>query len=151
MNYTFFVGVALIIILIIYQKYRPKDFKPSKKTFLHDDLIALNKMSQEVINYNWNVIIKSIKGYKSVYEENDLGNVGYHIYQNYRAELIEGNISVYIKDRLANRYLKIITDGSSESMIGVDHPHHGHIGYLSFEVIEWVDASQITSHFHLVD
>ena len=136
MHYAFFIGLALLIILIIYQKWRSKDVKPSKKILLDHELVALKKMPQITDKYNWLVIVKSMEGYKSVYEENDLAKVGYYICCNYKEELTARKISVYIKDSLENRYLKIVADGSSESMVGVDHPELGHIGYLSFEVIE---------------
>jgi len=133
---TFLIGILICAILIIYQNRKSKSVRYFKRLSTLHELNALNEMQPVITRYNWYVIIKSIRGYKSVYEENDIGNVGYHIYLNYKAAITEKQISVYIIDRLENRYLKIITDGSSESMIGVNHPLHGHIGYLSFEVIE---------------
>jgi len=82
---------------------------------------------------NWCVIIRSMDGFKLDYEENDLGKVGYHIYNKYKTHLLRGQVSVYIKDNFLNRYLKIVADGTSDSSFSVDHPVNGYIGYLSFE------------------
>ncbi|RZL12691.1 MAG: hypothetical protein EOO89_19145 [Pedobacter sp.] len=82
----------------------------------------------------WTVIIKS-KGklYKGI-EDDDLGKVGYYIYQNFAKKLDQ--VDVYVKDNLNNEILKIQKTYESECMIGVDHPEQGHIGYLPFETVE---------------
>ena len=88
----------------------------------------------ESSQYKWSVVIKS-KGklYKGI-EENDLGKVGYYIYQNFAKKLDQ--VDVYVKDNQNNEILKIQKTYESECMIGVDHPEQGHIGYLPFEKVE---------------
>jgi hypothetical protein len=88
----------------------------------------------EVSQYKWSVVIKS-KGklYKGI-EDNDLGKVGYYIYQNFATKLDQ--VDVYVKDNQNNEILMIQKTYESECMIGVDHPEKGHIGYLPFENVE---------------
>jgi len=135
--YALLVGILVIIILIVVQHRRKKEVKPFKKVSRHYELVALKKMPQIITENNWCVIIKSFEALILVFEDNDLGKIGYHIYSNYKEQLIQGQMFVYIKDNKEDRYLKIVTDGSSESMIGINHPDSGHIGYLSFEEVEY--------------
>lgn len=130
--YTILLAGLIIVILIIYQNRKSKSINDIKRSSTHHELISLNKMHPIISKNNWSVIVKSIDGIKLDYEENELSNVGYHIYSSYHEQLMQGQMSVYIKDNIKNKYLKIVTDGSSESMIGVVDPGQGFIGYLSF-------------------
>jgi hypothetical protein len=86
------------------------------------------------LRYKWTVVIKS-KGklYKGI-EDDDLGKVGYYIYQNFAEKLDQ--VDVYVKDNQNNKIMKIQKTYESECMIGVDHPEEGHIGYLPFEMVD---------------
>jgi hypothetical protein len=88
----------------------------------------------EESQYNWSVVIKS-KGklYKGI-EEDDLGKVGYYIYQNFATKLDQ--VDVYVKDNQNNEILMIQKTYESECMIGVDDPEKGHVGYLPFEKVD---------------
>ena len=134
--YTIFIGILISSLLIIYQNRKSKIVKQIIRPSLRHELIQLEKMPTIVTKHNWCVIVRSTEGLNLVYQDDDLGKIGYHVYTTYKASLFKRQILVYIKNNIENRYLKIVTDGSSESMIGVNHPLHGHIGYLSFEVIE---------------
>ncbi|RYH22503.1 hypothetical protein EON65_19155, partial [archaeon] len=78
----------------------------------------------EESKYKWSIVIKS-KGklYKGL-EDDDLGKVGYYIYQNFATKLDQ--IDVYVKDNQNNEILMIQKTYESECMIGVDHPEQGH-------------------------
>ena len=88
----------------------------------------------EASKYKWSVVIKS-KGklFKGI-ENDDLGKVGFYIYQNFAMKLDQ--VDVYLKDNLNNEILKIQKTYESECMIGVDDPENGHIGYLPYEKVE---------------
>ena len=79
------------------------------------------------------MVITKGKLYKGI-EDNDLGKIGYYIYQNFATKLDQ--VKVYVKDNQKNEILKIQKTYESECMIGVDHPEKGHIGYLPFETVE---------------
>lgn len=134
--YTILLAGLIIVISIIYQNRKSKSVNDIKRPSIHDELITLNRMQPIISKNNWSVIVKSIDSIKLDYEENELSNVGYHIYSRYHEQLMQGQMSVYIKDNIKNKYLKIVTDGSSESMIGVVDPVKGFIGYLSFIELE---------------
>jgi hypothetical protein len=88
----------------------------------------------EASKYNWSVVIKSKGKLYIGIEDDDLGKVGYYIYQNFATKLDQ--VDVYVKDNQNNEILKIQTTYESECMIGVDHPDKGHIGYLPFEKVD---------------
>ena len=84
--------------------------------------------------YNWSVIIKSNgRLYKGI-EDDDLGKVGYYIYQNFAKKLDQ--VDVFVKDNQLSKILKIQQTYESECMIGVDDPENGHIGYLPYKKVE---------------
>ena len=87
----------------------------------------------EESKYKWSVVIKS-KGklFKGI-ENDDLGKVGYYIYQNFATKLEQ--VDVYIKDNQKCELLKIQKTYESECMIGVDDPENGHSGYLPYEKV----------------
>ncbi|WP_029275098.1 hypothetical protein [Pedobacter borealis] len=132
--YPLFV-VAVIISFFIFGKKRVN--KAIEEPPLINDEPLIPKPIKPAYNpkFKWSVLVKSYKGTVLDFEDDDLGKVGYYIFNNHKSQLIQRQIIVYIKDNQENKYLRIISDGSSESMIGVDHPTHGHIGYLSFEEV----------------
>lgn len=81
-------------------------------------------------DYLYSVLIKGSGRIYSSIEDNDLNKVAYHIYTNFIKEL--DTIDIYIRDNKYNEFMHIDKTNKSESMIGVDHPIHGHIGYLPF-------------------
>ena len=87
--------------------------------------------------FKYVVIIRTNDKIYKDYEHDKLGNVGYHIYTKHAP--IIGKHGVYILDNVGNEIMKIEKDTDSECMIGVDHPEHGHIGYLSFISVERID------------
>jgi len=128
---TLFVGIAVIVGLIIFQNRRFKSANHVDNDYSYE-LLALTKFKLLHSQHKWLVIIRNLDGFKLDYENDDLGKTAYHVYTCYKEQLIRKQIFVYIKNNIENKYLKIITDSNSESMIGVDHPEDGHIGYLSF-------------------
>lgn len=128
--YAFLVGVIVIIGLIIFQNQRINSVN-HLKNYSHE-LLTLATLKLVNSKYKWSVVFRNLDGFKLAYEHDDLGKVAYHIYTCYKEQLIQKQMSVYIRNNLEDKYLKIIADGSSESMIGVDHPELGHIGYLNF-------------------
>ena len=132
--YLLFV-IAVIISFFIFGKKRENKAIEEVPPVNNEPLIP--KLTKPASNpkFKWSVLVKSYKGIALDFEDDNLGNVGYYIFNNYRTQLMQRQIIVHIKNNLENKYLRIVSDGSSDSMIGVDHPIHGHIGYLSFEEV----------------
>jgi|GEM_PF-4941191 len=83
--------------------------------------------------FRYSVFIKSNGQVFRSYEDNDICKLGYLIFTmlsrpNFKNE-------VYILNNPKNELMRIDKDYDSECMIGVDHPEHGHIGYLPFSVV----------------
>jgi len=129
--YTMLIGLVTIALLIFYQS--KKTNSNSRTAFTQYEAAALNRLLPVTSNYKWAVISRNKNDIKLVFEDNKLDRVGYHIYSNYQTQLMQNKISVYLKNNVENTYLKVVTDGSSESMFAVSHPTEGFIGHLSFE------------------
>ena len=112
--------LAFIILVCIFGKAK------------HENVTSADPV--EASKYNWSVVIKS-KGklFKGV-EDDDLGKVGFYIYQNFATKLDQ--VDVYVKDNQKCELLKIQKTYESECMIGVDDPENGHIGYLPYKKVE---------------
>lgn len=80
------------------------------------------------------VIIRAKGKFYKSYEDDDLGKVGYHIYSKYGQSI--DKLDVYIKDNYDNKLMLIEKDKESESMLAVDHPVDGFIGYLRFDYVD---------------
>lgn len=88
----------------------------------------------EESKYKWSVVIKSKGKLFNGIENDDLGKVGYYIYQNFATKL--DRIDVYVKDNQKCEILKIQKTYESECMIGVDDSENGHIGYLPYKKVD---------------
>lgn len=44
-------------------------------------------------------------------------------------------VDIPIRDNQTGKVMKTLKDGDSDSMIGVSHPEHGHIGYLQYDTL----------------
>lgn len=91
-----------------------------------------NKTIQESAksDYTYSVLIKrNGRMYRSI-EGNDINKLAYHIY----IDFIKGldRVDIYIRDNKNNELMHIDKTCESESMVGVDHPKYGHIGFLPF-------------------
>lgn len=71
---------------------------------------------------------------RMILEGNRIDELGYQIYKSHIADL--DKIDILIRDNKTGEVMKIVKDGDSESMIGVSHPEHGHIGYLQIETLQ---------------
>jgi len=131
--YTIIISSLTIALLIFYQS--KKTNSSSRKAFTQYEAAALNRLLPIRSNYRWSVISRIKNDIKLVFEDNELDRVGYYIYSSYQTQLMQNKISVYLKNNVENTYLKVVTDGSSESMFAVSHPTEGFIGYLSFEEV----------------
>lgn len=130
--YTLIVGLIIIPLLILYQNRKVKSNKFKKKVFTQHEVASLNRLLPIITGYKWSVLIRDSNEIKLDFDDDDLGAIGYHIYNTYKTQLTQNQVSVYIKNNVNNNYLKIVTDEDSESMISVDHPIQGHLGYLSY-------------------
>lgn len=84
--------------------------------------------------FKWSILIKLNGKVYLESEDNDLGKIGFHIYTNL-VQSIDSH-SIYIRDNSSNELMRIDKDYESESMIGVNHPEQGHIGYLPFTIVD---------------
>ena len=112
--------IAFVLLIWIFGKEKPEN--------------ATAPDSVEASQYKWSVVIKSKGKLFEGIEEDDLGKVGYYIYQNFATKL--DRLDVYVKDNQKHKILKIQKTYESECMIGVDDPENGHIGYLPYEKVE---------------
>lgn len=127
--------ITIVILFLFFGKKEVINPKLEETSIPHKNeatLIHHERKFTLASKYKWSVITKSKATIEVKFENDDLGTVGYVIYRDYKSDLISRQLSAYIRDNFENKLLKIVSDGSSESMIGVDHPVHGHIGYLSF-------------------
>lgn len=132
--------ILILIILIIYFSNKRKSASSivkSKQALNNADRSTKGYNMVKKANFNWSVVVKS-KGklYKGL-EADDLGKVGYYIYQNFAKKLDQ--VEVYVKDNRNNEILKIQKTYESECMIGVDDPENGHIGYLPYEKVDRIE------------
>jgi len=69
-----------------------------------------------------------------IFEGDVIDALGYEIYTRYADKLDE--VDIIIRDNKTRELMRIVKEGDTESMIGVSDPELGHIGYLSFEIVD---------------
>lgn len=84
-------------------------------------------------SFKFSVFVKSNGKICSSYEGDNICDLGYLIYTklikpDYRHE-------IYISNNQTNELMRIDKNDDSECMIGVNHPEHGHFGYLPFTYV----------------
>lgn len=88
---------------------------------------------QQSSRHKFSVFVKSNEKLFRSYEGDNVGDLGYLIFTklikpDYRYE-------IYIFNNQTNELMSIDKDDDSECMIGVNHPEHGHIGYIPFTYV----------------
>lgn len=119
--------ILIVLVLVGYVYHRIKE--NNLKQVAND--LAINKLRKS--EFQWVLIIRTKDKLYKAFEDDDLGKVGYHIYNEYIKSI--NQIDIFIVDNKENKFLKIENGSESESMIGVRHPEQGHIGYLSFDIV----------------
>jgi hypothetical protein len=121
--------IVLIVGSIIFYLFAGKN-KPEVKQTKRADPKPDPAILQHSSLYKYSVLVKSNGKVSRSYENNDSGKIAYLIY----SKLLRPGYTheVYILNNHTNELMRIDKDYDSECMIGVDHPEHGHIGYLPF-------------------
>lgn len=72
--------------------------------------------------------IKSKRLHRS-YEHDNINALAYLLYKHFTSAI--DRLGIYIKDNESGKVYKIVKE-YTESMIGVDHPEQGYMGFLNF-------------------
>ncbi|MES2447904.1 MAG: hypothetical protein V4546_12030 [Bacteroidota bacterium] len=119
--------IVIVLVLVAYIYHRIKEINLQQEE--NDSAISKLRKSK----FQWVVIIRTKDKFYKSFEDDDLGKVGYHIYTEHIKSI--NHTDIFIIDNKENEFLKIENGSESESMIGVRHPEQGHIGYLSFDIV----------------
>ncbi|POY37136.1 hypothetical protein C3K47_08750 [Solitalea longa] len=137
MDYFFITILIFFLIILVSLIFSPSEksekttIKPQKK----EKIFSILEHTDSEFYYTGYVVNprKGLKPFK-FFEGNKIGELGYFIYSEFIDKL--HIVDVYIVDKSEKRIMKIDVNSDTESMIGVDDPIHGHIGFLPFSIVE---------------
>jgi len=126
--YPIFLILGSVIFYLLAAKNKPEVLQKNKA-----ESEPGSALLQRSSRHKYSVFVKSNDKLFRSYEGENIGDLGYLIYT--KLILPAYGHEIYISNNQTNELMRIDKDYDSECMIGVDHPEHGHIGYLPFSVV----------------
>jgi hypothetical protein len=126
--YPIFLILGSVIFYLLAAKNKPEVLQKNKA-----GSVPGSALLQQSNSHKYSVLVKSNGKLFRSYEGDNVGDLGYLIY----TKLIKPDYTheIYISNNQTNELMRIDKDDDSECMIGVNHPEHGHIGYLPFTYV----------------